>query len=74
MIGYQFSQKLTIMKNEEFRNILINKSFNFSLNLVKFISKLKSNEFFKVVNNQVLRSGLSIGANISEGQGKKNLN
>jgi len=62
------------MKNSEFKLLLITKSFNFSIKLVNFVSGLSVNEFFKVTSNQVLRSGLSIGANISEGQGASSKN
>lgn len=60
--------------NEEFRNKLLNKSFDFSNKLVKFITTLPKNEVFRVTNDQVLRSGLSIGANISEAQGGSSRN
>jgi len=57
------------MKNEDFKNILINKSFSFSLRLIKFISKLPISNIFRVISDQLLRAGLSIGANIAEAQG-----
>ena len=60
------------MKNETFKIILINKSFDFSNNLIQFIAGLPSNQIFKVINDQLLRSGLSIGANIAEGYGRNN--
>jgi len=55
------------MGNEEFKIKLINKSFGFSLNLIKFVSNLPSANVYKVISDQLLRSGLSIGANIAEG-------
>lgn len=62
------------MKNEEFKKFLINKSFNFSLKLINLVSSLQRNEVFKVMGDQVLRSGLSVGANIAEGQGSSSKN
>ena len=62
------------MKNETFKIILINKSFDFSNNLIQFIAGLPSNQIFKVINDQLLRSGLSIGANIAEAQGGSSKN
>jgi len=62
------------MGNEEFKIKLINKSFGFSLNLIKFVSNLPSANVYKVISDQLLRSGLSIGANIAEGQGGSSKN
>src|SRR3989339_1822128 len=62
------------MGNEEFKIKLINKSFNFSLSLIKFVSGLPSTNIFKVISDQLLRSGFSIGANIAEGQGGSSKN
>ena len=62
------------MGNEEFKVKLINKSFSFSLNLIKFVSSLPSTNIFKVISDQLLRSGFSIGANIAEGQGGSSKN
>lgn len=62
------------MGNEEFKTKLINKSFGFSLSLIKFVSNLPSTNIFKVISDQLLRSGFSIGANIAEGQGGSSKN
>ncbi len=59
------------MKNEKFEartNIVMEKSFDFAIritNLYKYLTKNKK-EF--VLSKQLLRSGTSIGANISEAQ------
>ena len=50
------------MKNE-----IVELSFNFALNIIELYKFLKNNNEF-VLSKQVLRSGTSIGANISEAQ------
>lgn len=62
------------MSNEEFKTRLINRSFEFSLGLIKFVSNLSSNNISRVISDQLLRSGFSIGANIAEGQGGSSKN
>lgn len=52
------------MKSE---NVLLDKSFEFSLSIVDFAGKLKKDHHFEIAS-QVLRSGTSIGANIVEAQ------
>jgi four helix bundle protein len=51
-------------------NIIVSKSFQFSLNIIKFYKLLlKEKEF--VLSKQLLRSGTSIGANIEEAVGSQ---
>lgn len=53
--------------NEKYdkNNIVMNKSFDFAIDIIELYKTLKSkNEF--VVSKQLLRSGTSIGANIEE--------
>ena len=46
-------------------NVVLNKSFDFALEIIELYEILKSkNEF--VISKQLLRSGTSIGANIEE--------
>ena len=46
-------------------NVVLNKSFDFALEIIELYKFLKSkNEF--VISKQLLRSGTSIGANIEE--------
>jgi four helix bundle protein len=46
-------------------NLIVNKSFDFSLMIIELYSKLqKENEF--IISKQILRSGTSIGANVVE--------
>ncbi len=49
------------------KNEILDLSFEFSLEIIKCIKYLKSKEEF-VMSNQLLRSGTSIGANVSEAQ------
>jgi|JI8StandDraft_2_1071088.scaffolds.fasta_scaffold53890_2 four helix bundle protein len=48
-------------------SILKSKSFQFSLDIVRFCELLNSHKQFEI-SKQLLRSGTSIGANISEAQ------
>ncbi len=48
-------------------SILKSKSFQFSLDIVRFCEFLNSHKQFEI-SKQLLRSGTSIGANISEAQ------
>ena len=46
-------------------NVVLNKSFDFALEIIELYKILKSkNEF--VISKQLLRSGTSIGANVEE--------
>jgi len=55
------------MKNGN-ENIVVTKSYSFSLRIIKLFVFLKKNNEFDL-SRQVLRSGTSIGANIEEAQG-----
>ncbi len=50
------------MKKE---NLILEKSFNFAIDIIALYKDLKSNNEF-VLSNQILRSGTSIGANVQE--------
>jgi four helix bundle protein len=68
---------LEIWKNKELQNkyymrsdkenIIVEKSFKFSLKVVEYCELLESKKKF-VVSRQLLRSGTSIGANVREAQ------
>lgn len=55
------------MKFEKTGNTIVDLSFEFSLKIVAFAEQLESERKF-VIANQLLKSGTSIGANISEAQ------
>jgi len=49
-------------------NIIVTKSYDFALNIVKLATSLRNkNEF--ILSKQILKSGTSIGANVEEAQG-----
>ena len=50
------------MKND---NVILDKSFKFSLRIIELYKKLKDNKEF-IISKQLLRSGTSIGANVYE--------
>ena len=51
----------------EKKNEILDLSFDFALEIIKLVKYLKSKKEF-VLSNQLLRSGTSIGANVSEAQ------
>ncbi len=58
----------TMKKNE-----ILDLSFDFALEIIKLVKYLKANKEF-VMSSQLLRSGTSIGANISEAQAAPSTN
>lgn len=57
------------MNNQEYKQMLINRSYKFSLNIMKFIDSFdKSNFSLNIIAKQIIRSATSIGANIVEAQ------
>lgn len=50
------------MKTE---NIIIDKTFNFSLSIISLFKKLQENKEF-IISKQLLKSATSIGANVEE--------
>lgn len=48
-------------------NVILKKTFDFSLNVIKYCELLHGQKKF-VISNQLLRSGTSIGANAREAQ------
>ncbi len=51
----------------EKRNVLLDKSFEFSLAIVDFVQEIKELKHFELAS-QLVRSGTSVGANIVEAQ------
>ena len=57
------------MQNSEFKTMLINRSYKFSLDIMKLIDSLDRRDFsLVIVAKQVIRSATSVGANIIEAQ------
>ena len=52
-------------------NVLLDKSVDFAVRCVKFYNYLRDEKREYVMSKQMLRSGTSIGANISERQGSQ---
>ena len=50
-------------------NIILNKSFNFAVRIIKLYQYLVKNKIDYSLLRQILRSGTSIGANIEEAHG-----
>jgi four helix bundle protein len=48
-------------------NIIVNLTFQFALDIIKYSERLQEEKKF-VISNQLLKSGTSIGANIREAQ------
>ena len=48
-------------------NLIINKTIQFSINIIKFCEKLEEHKKY-VVARQLLRAGTSVGANVFEAQ------
>ncbi|MBP6090171.1 MAG: four helix bundle protein [Crocinitomicaceae bacterium] len=50
-------------------NIIVSKSFDFAVKIVKFSFQMQNEKKEFVISRQLLKSGTSIGANIEESQG-----
>mgnify|MGYP001582786115 CR=1 FL=1 len=44
------------------------RSYHFSLDIIRFVSRLPNQRIFIIIGNQLLRSATSVGANIIEAQ------
>jgi four helix bundle protein len=56
-----------MQESEKSKNVIVEKTFTFALEIVKLAEELESKRKF-VIGNQILKSGTSIGANIREAQ------
>ena len=50
------------------KNVIVEKSFEFAVEIVKMATSLKNNKLYYEIASQLLKSGTSIGANIAEAQ------
>jgi four helix bundle protein len=55
------------MQTNKSPNLVVNLSFEFALNIIKYSAQLEAQKKY-IIANQLLRSGTSIGANIREAQ------
>ena len=63
------SDKLSVrIMSQNIKGVLENKSFQFAIRIVNLYKYLVENHKVYVISKQVLKSGTSIGANISEAQ------
>lgn len=53
---------------EKKSNIIVERSYNFALRIIRLVNSLSKNRVCDVIGMQLLRSGTSIGANIEEAQ------
>lgn len=59
------------MNTNTYQDLLFWKSaFNVSQLIIQLISKIPKNTTNQIISNQVLRSSMSVGANIAEGYGR----
>ena len=57
------------MDNKEYKQMLIRRSYRFSLEIMRFIDSLPQKDFsMQIIARQLIRSATSIGANIIEAQ------
>ena len=56
-------------KTSDYKVILEERFFNFSVNIIKYLLTLPSNSEYSVFRNQLSKSGTSIGANYEEALG-----
>jgi four helix bundle protein len=61
------------MQMEQKDNIILNLTFQFSLQIIAFTEKLQQEKKFSLAN-QLFRSGTAIGANVREAQGCESRN
>lgn len=54
------------MEKENFKNDFIKRAIQFSVNILRFAQKIKSQPVFWPVMDQLIRSATSIGANVIE--------
>jgi four helix bundle protein len=57
----------------ERENVILTKSINFSLEIIKYVEQLEEKKKF-VIANQLLKSGTSVGANVHEAQNAESKN
>ena len=60
------------MRNDK-ENIIVNKTFQFAIQIVAFCEELENNKKY-VIARQLLKSGTSIGANVTEAQNAESKN
>lgn len=54
------------MQDSKYKSDLKARCYKFSLNLINFIDKLPNDRSCRIIGDQLLRSGMSVGANLVE--------
>jgi len=60
------SSQVTAHNSKTKSSNIKDRSYNFSLEIIKFVNGFPEKQVFKVIGNQLLRSATSIGANLIE--------
>lgn len=57
------------MKQEDYKQYILDRSYKYSLDTIKFIDTLNNRDFsVQILSKQLMRSATSVGANIMEAQ------
>jgi len=59
-------QNAKLISEKSNSKFLKSRSYRFSLQIVRFISDFRNDRILRIIGDQLLRSGTSIGANIAE--------
>ena len=52
----------------ERNNIIVKRSYDFALSVIKLVNQLPKNRTCDIIGRQLIRSGTSVGANVEEAQ------
>lgn len=63
---FQRQERVLVMQGNQ--NPILEKSYRFAVDIVKFCSKIQEERKEYVITKQLLKSGTSIGANVEEAQ------
>jgi four helix bundle protein len=61
------------MRNDKSNNVIVQKTFNFALEIIEFTELLQKKQKFRLAD-QLFKSGTSIGANVKEAQNAESKN
>jgi len=61
------------MRNDKSKNLIVNKTFEFALEIIEFTELLNDRKKFRLAD-QLFKSGTSIGANVKEAQNAESKN
>ena len=64
---YGNNHRKVVLGENMYSNIIVDKSFDFSVSIIKFYKVLINTKKEYIIGKQLLRSGTSIGANVKEG-------